>query len=116
MEVGIRPQRELAWCYQNEIKTSPPLATEGALMRVHAALLLFTGILIGTAFGLHVDGYDLGWWLMVAAGFFGSWAFVPLGPPSRSAGAESSMQRSPLSCGPPEENGPGNADQRSARV
>jgi hypothetical protein len=47
-------------------------------MRVHAALLLFTGILIGTAIGVHVDGYDLGWWLMVAAGFFGSWAFVPL--------------------------------------
>ena len=41
-------------------------------------LLLITALLIGTAIGVHVDGYDLGWWLMVCAGFFGSWAFVPL--------------------------------------
>ena len=86
-------------------------------MRVHVALLLFTGILIGTAFGVHVDGYDLGWWLMVAAGFFGSWAFVPLGAPSRSAeSAEGRTQRSALSCRPPEENEPAKADQRSAHV
>jgi hypothetical protein len=41
-------------------------------------LLLITALLIGTAIGVHTDGYDLGWWLMVCAGFFGSWAFVPL--------------------------------------
>jgi hypothetical protein len=93
------------------------LATEGALMRVHVALLLFTGILIGTAIGVHVDGYDLGWWLMVAAGFFGSWAFVPLGGPSRSANsAKGRMQGSPLSGSPPEENEPAQADKRSAHI
>jgi hypothetical protein len=54
-------------------------------MRAHVPLLLVTAILIGSAIGLHVDGMDLGWWLMVAAGFFGSWALVPLGgAPSRS--------------------------------
>jgi hypothetical protein len=52
------------------------------------ALLLLTAALIGTAIGVHVDGYDLGWWLMVGAGFFGSWSFVPLFPPPRSAGGE----------------------------
>ena len=57
-------------------------------MRVHVPLLLVTAILIGTAFGVHVDGYDLGWWLMVAAGFFGSWAFVPLGPPPTASGSD----------------------------
>jgi hypothetical protein len=85
-------------------------------MRVHAGLLLLTAILIGTAFGVHVDGYDLGWWLMVAAGFFGSWAFVPLVPPRRAKGGEGRTQLSTLSCGPPEENEPGNANQRSAHV
>jgi hypothetical protein len=50
-------------------------------MRVHTGLLLITAALFGSAIGLHVDGYDLGWWLMVGAGFFGSWSFVPLVPP-----------------------------------
>jgi hypothetical protein len=84
-------------------------------MRVHAGLLLLTGILIGTAIGVHVDGYDLGWWLMVAAGFFGSWAFVPLVPPRSAVSPEGRLQQStPRS--PPEENEPANADQRSAHV
>lgn len=48
------------------------------------ALLLTTALLIGTAIGVHIDGYDLGWWLMVGAGFFGSWAFVPLSGRRRS--------------------------------
>jgi hypothetical protein len=52
-------------------------------MRCHAGLLLITAVLFSSAIGLHVDGYDLGWWLMVAAGFVGSWSFVPLVPPPR---------------------------------
>jgi hypothetical protein len=52
-------------------------------MFARVALLLITALLIGTAIGLHVDGFDLGWWLMVFAGFFGSWAFVPLPGPRR---------------------------------
>jgi hypothetical protein len=55
-------------------------------MSARVALLLITALLIGTAFGVHVDGYDLGWWLMVFAGFFGSWAFVPLSGPRRKEG------------------------------
>ena len=55
-------------------------------MSARVALLLITALLIGTAFGVHVDGYDLGWWLMVFAGFFGSWAFVPLSGPRRKDG------------------------------
>jgi hypothetical protein len=102
-------------CNQNEIKKSHGLAAQGALMRVHVALLLFTGILIGTAFGVHVDGYDLGWWLMVAAGFFGSWAFVPLVPPRGTGSSGHSTQRSAVSS-PPEEDEPRKADQRSAHV
>ncbi len=86
-------------------------------MRIHAALLLFTGILVGTAIGVHVDGYDLGWWLMVAAGFFGSWAFVPLGGPPRSvASGDGRAHGSALVGRPQEENEPGQADQRSAHV
>ena len=85
-------------------------------MRVHAALLLLTAILIGTAVGVHEDGYDLGWWLMVAAGFFGSWAFVPLVPPRTAGTGESRQQRSGLSGRPPEEDEPAKADQRSAHV
>lgn len=52
-------------------------------MRVHIPLLLITATFIGTAIGIHEDGYDLGWWLMVAAGFCGSWSLVPLAPPPR---------------------------------
>jgi hypothetical protein len=53
-------------------------APGGADAMARVVLLLITALLIGTAIGVHTDGYDLGWWLMVCAGFFGSWAFVPL--------------------------------------
>lgn len=54
-------------------------------MRVHVPLLLVTASLVGMAIGIHEDGHDLGWWLMVAAGFCGSWTFVPLVPPPRDS-------------------------------
>jgi hypothetical protein len=57
-------------------------------MRARVALLLVTAMLIGTAIGVHVDGFDLGWWLMVVAGFLGSWAFVPLGAPASRRDSE----------------------------
>ena len=46
-----------------------------------AALLLSAALLIGIAIGVNEEGSRLGFWLMVLAGFLGSWGCCPLSQP-----------------------------------
>lgn len=44
-------------------------------------LLLSAALLIGTAIGVNREGSSLGFWLMFAAGFLGSWGVCSFSEP-----------------------------------
>lgn len=50
-------------------------------MLLRVALLLTAAVLIGTAIGVYREGSSLGFWLMFAAGFLGSWGLVSFAEP-----------------------------------
>lgn len=50
-------------------------------MTKRTVLLLIAAVLIGTAIGVNREGSSLGFWLMFAAGFLGSWGVCSFSEP-----------------------------------